>query len=155
MIIRYTHIEHEREHDAPFMGALISSIDCNFNCKYCFNQELKQYPKLQKDSKDIMMAITNNKFNQGIILGGLEWTLQPYELSELLKTAKAYNLQTMLYTGMDFYIFKAKFNKMFDDLDYIKCGRYMKNLKTDTNIQYNIKLASSNQKIYKKGVDYL
>lgn len=38
--------------------------------------------------------------------------------------------------------------------DYIKCGRYEKNLITNDNIQYGIKLATSNQKIYKEGVDY-
>lgn len=34
--------------------------------------------------------------------------------------------------------------------DYIKSGRYEQELKTDNNIQYGIKLATSNQKIYKK-----
>lgn len=38
--------------------------------------------------------------------------------------------------------------------DYIKCGRYIESLTTDNNIQYGIKLATSNQNIYKKGVDY-
>lgn len=38
--------------------------------------------------------------------------------------------------------------------DYIKCGEYDCNLITDDNIQYGIKLATSNQKIYKEGVDY-
>ena len=38
--------------------------------------------------------------------------------------------------------------------DYIKCGRYFPEQKTEDNIQYNIKLATSNQKIYKKGKEY-
>lgn len=38
--------------------------------------------------------------------------------------------------------------------DYIKCGRYEESLTTDNNIQYGIKLATSNQNIYKKGIDY-
>ena len=37
---------------------------------------------------------------------------------------------------------------------YIKCGLYIESLTTDNNIQYGIKLATSNQNIYKKGVDY-
>lgn len=38
--------------------------------------------------------------------------------------------------------------------DYIKCGPYIPDLSTDDNVQYGIKLATSNQHIYKKGVDY-
>lgn len=38
--------------------------------------------------------------------------------------------------------------------NYIKCGRYIEELKTEDNTQYGIKLASSNQIIYKKGRDY-
>lgn len=38
--------------------------------------------------------------------------------------------------------------------DYIKCGPYIKSLCTDDNVQYGIKLSTSNQKIYKKGLDY-
>jgi anaerobic ribonucleoside-triphosphate reductase activating protein len=38
--------------------------------------------------------------------------------------------------------------------DYIKCGAYIPTLACDDNIQQGIKLATSNQKIYKKGVDY-
>ena len=39
-------------------------------------------------------------------------------------------------------------------LDWVKIGRYIESLTTDNNIQYGIKLATSNQHIYKKGVDY-
>ena len=39
-------------------------------------------------------------------------------------------------------------------LDWVKIGRYIESLTTDNNIQYGIKLATSNQNIYKKGVDY-
>ena len=38
--------------------------------------------------------------------------------------------------------------------DYIKTGEYNESLKCDDNIQYGIKLATSNQKINKKGIDY-
>ena len=36
----------------------------------------------------------------------------------------------------------------------IKCGEYLEELKVDDNYQYGYKLATSNQKIYKKGVDF-
>ena len=38
--------------------------------------------------------------------------------------------------------------------DYIKTGEYDESLKCENNIQYGIKLATSNQKINKKGIDY-
>lgn len=41
-----------------------------------------------------------------------------------------------------------------ENCHYIKCGAYIPELKTEDNIQYNIKLATSNQKIYIKGVDF-
>jgi anaerobic ribonucleoside-triphosphate reductase activating protein len=37
---------------------------------------------------------------------------------------------------------------------YIKCGRYEEDKKVDKNEYYGMNLATSNQKIYKKGVDY-
>ena len=41
LIINYKTIVNERTEDAPFIGALISAIDCKFNCKKCFNQDIK------------------------------------------------------------------------------------------------------------------
>jgi len=38
--------------------------------------------------------------------------------------------------------------------DYIKCGAYIPELTTENNVMYGIKLATSNQHIYKKGLDY-
>ena len=39
-------------------------------------------------------------------------------------------------------------------LDYIKYGSYKEELKCDNNIFYGVKLATSNQKMLKKGIDY-
>lgn len=38
--------------------------------------------------------------------------------------------------------------------DYIKCGRYIEGLKTEDNIQYGVKLATSNQQIFMRGYDF-
>ncbi|MFP4698672.1 MAG: 4Fe-4S cluster-binding domain-containing protein [Eubacteriales bacterium] len=38
--------------------------------------------------------------------------------------------------------------------DYIKCGKFVKELKTDNNVQFGVKLATSNQKIYRRGYDF-
>lgn len=150
MKIRYKAIEHERVEDSPFMGAVISAIDCKFNCKNCFNQSIKLLPMQIKEEEEIINEIKSNPFNQGIIFGGLEWTLQMTELVRLARLAKKNNLQTMLYTGLSFFSDRD----ILQFLDYIKCGRYEEELKTINHIEYGVILASSNQHIYKKGVDY-
>jgi len=155
MKIRFKAIEHERMTDAPFIGALVCAIACKFNCKGCINEHLKDNTYYEMDSKDIITYIKNNPFNQGIILGGLEWTLQSNEMYELVKEAKLQGLQTMIYTGLDFNIFKKYYPKTLQYTDYIKCGKYIPDLITNDNWQYGIKLATSNQKIYKRGVDYV
>ena len=154
--IRYKTIEHERTEDAPFMGAVISAIDCKFNCTNCFNQSLKDQPTLEKEDIDIIKEIKSNPFNKGIIFGGLEWTLQPTELFALAGLSHGSGLQTMLYTGNDFKYLQEYGSIRYSGsyFDYIKCGRYKEELKTDDNIQYGIKLASSNQHIYRRGIDY-
>lgn len=41
-----------------------------------------------------------------------------------------------------------------ENCKYIKCGPYIPELKCEDNIQYSVKLATKNQNIYKKGIDY-
>lgn len=147
--IKYKTIEHERIEDAPFIGALISSCDCHFNCKDCFNQELKTQKTLEKPLKEILNEICDNKFNRGIIFGGLEWTLQKEELLLLAAAAKEYKLKTILYTGHNFTdnIIQELFNTGL--FDYIKCGRFKIEERTLNHIEYGVILASKNQHIYK------
>lgn len=153
-MINYKLIEHERCEDAPFVGALIAACDCRFDCPNCFNQHLKKLPTISKTSEDIIKEIKSNVFNKGIIFAGLEWTLQTDECIYLAKIAKDNELQTMLYTG---YAFKQPIIKKLiesDVFDYIKCGQYVEKLKSANHIEYGVVLSSSNQHIYKKGIDY-
>ena len=151
-LISYKIMEHERTEDSPFMGCLICSINCKFNCKNCFNQPLKQLSTIEKTAIEIVNEIKENPFNEGIIFGGLEWTLQKDELIALSMSARNNGLQTMLYTGHDI-------NQLEDLLDlrlfdYVKCGQYKEHLKMSNYIKYGVKLVSANQDIYKKDVDY-
>ena len=153
-MINYKLIEHERCEDAPFVGALISACDCKFNCPNCFNQHIKSMPVISKSREDIIAEIKSNPFNQGIIFAGLEWTLQLRECISLAKLAKQEGLQTMLYTGNDFKGRLMGTIILSKSFDYIKCGRYEETLKTANHIEYGVVLASANQHIYKKGIDY-
>lgn len=153
-MINYKLIEHERCEDAPFMGALIAACDCKFNCFNCFNQHIKALPVIAKSCNDIIAEVKANPFNKGIIFAGLEWTLQLNECLSLAKEAKRQGLQTMLYTGNDFKGRLMGTIILSNSFDYIKCGRYEEELKTANHIEYGVVLASTNQHIYKKGVDY-
>lgn len=153
-LINYKLIEHERVGDAPFIGAIISACDCTFNCSNCFNQHLKKLRTITKSSEEIIAEVQSNVFNQGIIFAGLEWSLQLDECILLAKEAKRHELLTMIYTGN---VWESLFvQKVIEShaFDYIKCGQYCEALKTANHVEYGIVLASSNQHIYKRGVDY-
>lgn len=151
--INYKLIEHERVGDAPFIGALISACDCKFDCKNCFNQAVKNLPTMNDTAENIINQIKANPFNKGVIFAGLEWTLQLEECFALASLAKQKGLLTMIYTG-------SADSRMLGTLqlsgvfDYIKYGRYREDLNAANHIEYGVVLASSNQHILKKGVDY-
>ena len=78
---------------------------------------------------------------------------QPYvDLKRLIEFLKTTKKTLWLFTR--YSLEEVLSNTIFSSFDYIKCGCYNQNLITDNNIQYGIKLATSNQKIYKRGVDY-
>lgn len=153
-MINYKLIEHERCEDAPFVGALIAACDCKFDCPNCFNQHIKLLPVISKNCEDIIAEIKTDRFNKGIIFAGLEWTLQIDECIELASAAKKHDLQTMIYTGYEFKQNVVRRLAEANVFDYIKCGQYIETLKTANHIEYGVVLASSNQHIYAKGVDY-
>ena len=141
-------LQHERCEDAPFMGCLISAIDCHINCKNCFNQHLKKYPTIIEESHDIIQKVKSNPFNEGIILAGLEWTEQPEEMCELIQVALNSGLKVMLYTGLTEDNFKNQFYNIYKLNIFIKFGNYNENLKTNKS-EYGVLLISKNQHIRK------
>lgn len=175
MQIHYKSITHERTEDAPFVGALISATDCAFKCKGCFNRHVKKLPTLTATAEDIIKEVLSNPFNEGIILGGLEWSLQPLEMLTLCQVAQRNKLKVMIYTGCELYEFFEKIgecaqNKYGTPMDntmsikiltgssllnyslpnpyYIKTGRYVKEQRSDDYQMFGVKLASTNQIIY-------
>jgi len=142
-------IFHERTEDAPFIGALICANNCKFNCPNCYNKELKFSPSDYINDNEIIQEVKSNLFNKGIILAGLEWTLQAEEMFRLIELALNNQLEIILYTGMDYDVLIKKFPELLNYHIYIKTGKYIKELSTDDNIQFGVKLASSNQKKYK------
>jgi hypothetical protein len=81
-----------------------------------------------------------------MIFGGEPLDNDHDELLQLLFDLRGLNKKIWLFTRYEF----DELPKFILDLcDYVKCGRYLEDLKTDNNIMFGIKLASSNQKIYK------
>lgn len=140
----------ERVEDAPFVGALISSVNCSYGCKNCFNQHIKDYPTIELDVSQIIERVKSNPFNQGVILAGLEWTEQPEEMTELIEECLKNDLAVMLYTGMSEAEFIKKFPIVYKQAIFIKFGRYEEENKTTGYSMFGINLSSTNQTI--KGV---
>ena len=152
--INYKVIEPERVEDAPFMGALISACDCKYNCPNCFNQKVKDLKTKSGSIEEILQEVKSNPFHKGIIFAGLEWSLQIDECIALATVAQSVGLKTIVYTGADQNSVVVKQYVKSKVFDYIKYGSFKEELATANHIEYGVVLASSNQHILKKGVDY-
>ena len=131
---------------------------CRNNCEDCCNPELMPFengtdyvfwfPTIDKYLHEYKLLIKN------IFLVGGSPNHQNEEEMELFLVGlkkRADNISIFLFSGEELKDVKDVFKKY---CDFIKCGAYIPELKTDNNTQYGIKLATSNQKIYKKGLDY-
>ena len=93
----------------------------------------------------------NNLIDNIIIFGGEPLDQNHDELLHMLLDLKSLNKQIWIFTRYEI----DKIPKEIKELcDYIKCGRYLPELTSDSNIMYDITLATSNQFIYKKGLNY-
>lgn len=88
------------------------------------------------------------------ILGGEPLDNDRNELIDLTKKILCLNKPIWLFTRYNFNEVKNILKEDIVHFAYIKCGEYNEDLKTDNNVQYGIKLSTTNQRIFKKGVDY-
>lgn len=147
MWVRHKGVEDGIMSDAPFVGARISSIGCSNHCEGCFNQHLLDVPVQESVSWDLIMDIRQRKLNEGIILGGLEWTEQPEEMMELVELALLAGMQVMIYTHHSFFTFTMLFPTLVGKPIYVKCGEYMRELDGYFDAANDVRLASTNQTI--------
>ena len=131
----------------------------NPHCEGCHNPESWDFTIGKKfNPSDIIfwkekILMFDGLINNISIFGGEPLDNNWGELEEMLRLLKNnVNKEIWIYTRYSIEEV-PKFVKLY--CDYIKCGRYIKELKTENNIQYGVKLATKNQKIYKKGVDYV
>ncbi len=100
-MIKYKTITHGVTDVAPFVGAVICAIDCKIKCKGCNTRSFKKLPTKKGLASDILLEITSHKENDGVILGGLEWSHQVTDMLTILELASEANLKIMIQTGLD------------------------------------------------------
>lgn len=116
--------------------------DFNIGTPYCLDWKNKIRDKI-------------NNFDDMIdkiwIMGGEPLLQDKFDILKLISFLREFNKEIWLWT-------RFRLEDIDCDIkvccDYIKTGKYIPELKTEDNIQYGIKLATSNQQIHKRGDDY-
>ena len=86
----------------------------------------------------------NSLINNIMIFGGEPLDQNLWDLLDFLTDLKTLDKKIWLFTRYNIDEIPTDIKEL---CSYIKTGRYIKELKTDNNIQYGIKLSTSNQKI--------
>lgn len=147
-MISHKGIEHGIVTDAPFIGSRICAMTCHHGCPECINHALLDAPYKVENVYDIISEVLENKLSQGIILGGLEWTEQPYEMIWLIGVALDSGLKVMLYTHHDIEYILQTYPAFKRKNMYIKCGEYRKDGRAYMDEKHDVFLVSDNQVIY-------
>lgn len=121
---------------------------CGHNCKGCHNQEL-QNRQSGLSLSDIYQELKNRRqLTDWVVLTGGDplFSKNVVDLYKIIKIAYQFNYKIFVYTGytykeIEFFINCYKSNRYY--IDYIKCGKYIKELKNNDYI-----FASTNQELY-------
>lgn len=116
---------------------------CPYHCEGCHSQYLWEYGG--DDLLPINMINIINKYKDYItcvcFMGG-DQNIE--ELTEALKTCKNLGYKTCLYSGASEVSIK-----ILKYLDWLKLGKYDKKLESNNHIEHGVKLATTNQHMYK------
>jgi anaerobic ribonucleoside-triphosphate reductase activating protein len=127
------------------------------HCKGCHNPESWDFNLGDKMDDKYLLFLKSKiqSFDELIdnimIFGGEPLDQSMAALIELLDYLQQFNKSIWIFTRYDLNEVPLIIK---DRCDYLKCGRYESEKCTDSNIQHGIALATSNQNIYKKGLDY-
>ena len=123
------------------------------HCTSCHNPESwnfnqgKLYDNIYFQTIKNKVVDFNNLIDNIMIFGGEPNDQNQDELLHFLLDIKSLDKKIWLFTRYEIDNI-PKFELTL--CDYIKCGAYIPELKTENNVMYGIKLATSNQRIYKK-----
>lgn len=162
---RYVGISKFDDANANGYSLVIFYSSCPHKCFGCQNPETQSKDVGKLFTKEIQQKIfkhikDNDYIYDALVLSGGD-PLCDDNIKDVLEFAKEFktlfpNKEIWTYTG--FTLEQVQSNNQRKEIlkytDYIKCGRYKKELTAIDYIQYDIRIATSNQRIYKKGVDY-
>lgn len=127
------------------------------HCHECHNPELWEFSSGTPYSKKTLETVGSyisdfpRLVKKIMILGGEPMDQNIDALTEMLKDLKHFKKEIWLFTRNVIDEIPSSIKKY---CDYIKTGKYICTQYTANNTQYGIKLASDNQTILKKGVDF-
>ena len=130
---------------------------CGNHCIGCHNPETWSFNQGEEYTCNLFLRLKSkifafdNMIDNIEIFGGEPNDQNLDELKGFLTDLKFFNKKIWLFTR---YKFEDLPQFELELCDYIKCGAYIPKLTCTNNFQYGIHLATSNQKIYKKGIDY-
>lgn len=122
---------------------------CDASCRGCHNPELWDFcvgDNWRNKIDDILdkVRLFDTLIDNIWVLGGEPLLQDHNELCAMLEILENTGKRIWLFTRFEDY-------QVPDDVkqycDYLKCGAYKEELRCDNNIQYGIKLATSNQYI--------
>jgi len=151
MKVKYKRLMDNFYGDAPFMGCLLVVPSCKNDCEGCQNQHLKREDTFVSEVKDVGLAIEENPFWEGIILGGLEPLDDKRNFKALMKVVEVSKVKSLcIYTSYEIEDINMDLIPSNIKNLYIKTGKYDRTL-SSKHIQYNgwiLDLASNNQNFY-------
>ena len=161
-MIKFMSIKEHDDINSDDFAVVIFFSHCDFNCVDCQNAKImygknEHYDFTKEVQDDIIRLYKEDNYGEygNLVLSGGDpySSINRVETLKFLKKFKKElpNIKVWVYTG---YTFDRVDKEYLQYVDYIKCGQYLKELRANDNYQYGIKLATSNQKIYKKGVDF-
>ena len=159
----YSNIVQFDDANSNGYAVTIFMTGCSHGCEGCQNPSTWDCNTGKPFDENVQQQIIehikeNESFYEAFVFSGGD-PLHNANLSTTINFAKELkslftNIKIWIYTGYDFKNI-PRCNEILECTDYIKCGKYDKSESCHSdNIQYDIRLATSNQKIYKKGVDY-
>jgi anaerobic ribonucleoside-triphosphate reductase activating protein len=129
----------------------LAGCDRKPKCKNCYNPTLWNFDNGKEVNYEELaswLKLKNDLFDNIGILGG-----EPLSQKDLIILLNnLINIKPIwLYTSYEIEEVPKEIQRC---CEYIKTGRYISELNNDNYLSHKIKLASTNQKILKKGVDY-
>lgn len=125
-------------------------------CDGCCNPELFCFNSgkfWEEYISDLIMyyKVYGSLFDNIFLVGGSPNHQDMKQMKQFLDIIKRFKKKIWLFAREEL----AGVNKLFFEYcDYIKCGEFIPDLICENNVQYNVKLATSNQKIHKRDLDY-